>query len=176
MPQYIRQQAIAGTFFFTLVTQQRIKALDKPVVLKALRESITAMRNRYPLKINAWVILPDHMHFIWTLPAQDSNYARRISVMKIGVSKRLGACLAASKTGQQRRERSIWQRRFWEHRMRDTRDMKRHLDYIHFNPVKHGLVERVGDWPHSSFHEYCQRGLYHPEWGGGSQQDMVVGE
>ena len=180
MPEYRRARRNGGTFLFTVVTSNRIRILDKPIVLSVLRASIEATRSRYPMKINAWVILPDHMHFVWTLPTADDNYSRRISLIKSGVSRRLSATFygpsRSGTSGKVRRERSIWQRRFREHCIEDGRDLKQHLDYVHFNPVKHGLVSQVRDWPHSSFAEYCRRGLYHPDWGGGRQRDLVVGE
>ena len=139
-------------------------------------------RYAQPGLIDAWVLLPDHMHCIWTLPAGDADYAarwnlikRRVSVMCRGAYQR-GEWLTAS--NRKHRESTHWQRRYWEHQVRDEPDFVRHVDYIHYNAVKHGHCKRVVDWPYSTFHRYVGRGYYPLDWGGvGDDVDtMVVGE
>jgi len=109
-----------------------------------------------PFNINAWVLLPEHLHCIWTLPADDMNFSKRWGLIKAKFSKESGGLT-----------RPVWQNRFWEHLIRDDRDLQMHLDYIHYNPVKHGLVESPKDWPPSTFHRYVQKGLYPLNWGEG---------
>jgi putative transposase len=114
------------------------------------------------------------MHCIWTLPADDADFSRRWSEIKRRVSNAIGgefltpAMLTESRT--KRRESTIWQRRFWEHVIRNERDLMRHLDYIHFNPVKHGYVTRAIDWPYSTFRRYVRDGIYPSDWGGAADQ------
>jgi putative transposase len=124
-----------------------------------------------PFSIDAWVLMPDHLHCIWTLPDGDRDFSTRWSLIKRSVS-RFAAHVALdpsarNASARKHRESTIWQRRFWEHQIRDELDFARHLDYIHFNPVKHGYVERVVDWPYSTFHRYVRDGVYAKDWGGG---------
>lgn len=123
----------------------------------------------YPFAIDAWVLLPEHMHCIWTLPPADGNYSKRWGMIKAGFSKRIKQRLhhhaRASGSRQKHRESTIWQRRFWEHQIRDEEDYQRHLDYLHYNPVKYGLVKTVWEWPYSTFHRYLEEGVYSPQWG-----------
>jgi putative transposase len=118
----------------------------------------------------AYCILPDHIHFIWTLPEDDSDYSTRIGLIKAKFSKQYRRSSEKSFLKNvsriNRREVSVWQRRFWEHLIRDEQDLERHIDYIHYNPVKHGLAERVADWPDSSFRVYVKSGIYKEDWGG----------
>jgi REP-associated tyrosine transposase len=110
-------------------------------------------------------ILPDHLHAIWSLPDNDADYALRWNLIKTGFSRGLTA-VRGSSSKVRKREKGIWQRRYWEHTIRNENDLTRHIDYIHFNPVKHGLVQRVCDWPHSSFHQYVKRGTLPADWAG----------
>lgn len=120
--------------------------------------------------IDAWVLLPDHLHCVWTLPEGDLDFSSRWMAIKRAVSlacrdgNRREDLLNASKRA--RRESTLWQRRFWEHQIRDESDFARHVDYLHYNPVKHGHVRQPGDWPYSTFHRYVRAGLYAPDWGG----------
>jgi putative transposase len=145
-----------------------------------LREIIGSVKNEYPFSINAWVLLPDHMHCIWTLPEDDSDFSKRIGLIKSGFSKKVNSrfrsvhCLSESR--RKHRESMIWQRRFWEHTIVDDRDFHRHMDYVHFNPVKHGLVQTVIDWPYSTFHRYVQQNVYPADWAGDTQTDGAFGE
>jgi putative transposase len=131
----------------------------------ALRAAFRSTRLAHPFTIDAVVVLPDHFHIIMTLPAGDSDYPNRWKLIKrrftTAVAK-AGVEIARHRNG----EHALWQRRYWEHTIRDDRDFERHVDYIHFNPIKHGLVTRVRDWPHSSFHRYLRLGLLPEDWGG----------
>jgi len=123
-------------------------------------------QKRNPFETIAVCVLPDHLHAIWELPDGDSNFSLRWSLIKSGFSRGLAADTAASPSKLARRERGLWQRRYWEHAIRDDRDLERHVDYIHFNPVKHGYVSKVADWPHSTFHRYVEQGILPADWGG----------
>jgi putative transposase len=169
MPDYRRARVQGGTFFFTIVTYQRQNILlDKPV-RQALRFAVNETRRILPFHIDAWVLLPDHLHCVWTLPDGEGNYSLRWSLIKQSVSRRCAAAYedkaALSQSRQKRRESSLWQRRFWEHQIRDDADFERHVDYIHWNPVKHGLVTRAAAWLYSTFHRYVREGVYAPDWG-----------
>lgn len=150
MPNYVRARLAGGTYFFTLTTRGRAPVLTDEATRTALREAIRATRARWPFTVEAWVLLPDHLHCLWTLPEGDADFSRRWSTLKRLTTQSLG--------------RSIWQPRFWEHLIRDDRDFARHLDYIHWNPVKHGHVQRALDWPYSTFHRYAARGHYPMDW------------
>jgi putative transposase len=171
MADYRRTRIPGGTYFFTVVTFRRQPLLVDPDSRRALRDAVELVRRRYPFAIDAWVLLPDHTHCVWTLPPGDSNYSKRWGMIKAAFSKRICArthCAAWMSTSKRKhRETTVWQRRFWEHCVRDEADYRKHLDYIHFNPVKHGLVTQVRDWPYSTFHRYVQEGMYAEDWGGG---------
>ena len=167
MSDYRRSNISGGTYFFTVVAQKRRLILTTETVRAALREAIQQTRATLPFQIDAWVLLPDHLHCIWTLPQGDSNFSARWAIIKRHVSGReTTADPAQSHSARKRNERSLWQRRFWEHQIRDDADMARHVDYIHWNPVKHGLVKVVKDWTYSSFHKYVAQGIYPANWGG----------
>ncbi len=167
MPNYRRAPIAGGTFFFTVVTYRRRPILTDPQVRSALRNAVALVRQEQPFVVDAWVLLPDHMHCIWTLPRGDANFSRRWGRIKAVVTKQLstGERRVPSETGR-RWEGTIWQRRFWEHRIRDSRDLRHHMDYVHYNPVRHGLVSCVAEWPFSSFHRLCREGVYPHDWGG----------
>lgn len=175
MPEYHRIKEKGGTYFFTVVTFSRKPILTNEPVRAALREGIQEVRQTLPFAIEAWVLLPDHLHTIWTLPENDDNFASRWAIIKRTVSKRCGALDetrgSITDSLSKRRERGVWQRRYWEHLIRDEVDLQRHLDYIHWNPVKHGYVKRVIDWPYSTFHRLVSKGLYSPEWGGINEKE-----
>jgi putative transposase len=120
--------------------------------------------------IDAIVILPDHLHAIWSLPEGDADFATRWRHVKAMFSRALPTRERISESRLRKGERRIWQRRYWEHTLRDERDFSRHVDYIHFNPVKHGLVTRVEDWPYSSFHRMVRLGAYAKDWGGDASE------
>jgi putative transposase len=169
MPRYLRSKSPGGTFFFTVVTFQRLRFLTEQRSRISLRESISEVRQKYPFIIEAWVLLPDHLHTIWTLPEDDADYSKRWGLIKREFSKRARSFLHEDRlmgqSKEKHRECAIWQRRFWEHQVRNEEDLHRHLDYIHYNPVKHGLVANVADWPYSTFHRFVKQGLYPDNWG-----------
>jgi putative transposase len=170
MPEYRRIKVKGGTYFFTVVTFGRRPFLTNEYVRTALREGIQEVGQALPFTIEAWVLLPDHLHTIWTLPKNDNNFASRWAVIKRIVSKRCGSLNVRGRpideSHKKRGEELIWQRRFWDHLIRDDLDFQRHLDYLHWNPVKHGYVKRVIDWPYSTFHRFVKLGLYPIDWGG----------
>jgi len=137
-------------------------------VRNSLRDAIALVRRNHPFAIDAWVLLPDHLHCIWTLPVDDADFSVRWSIIKRLVSQQSRAYTLHTKSAsrQKRRELPFWQRRFWEHRIRDESDFERHADYIHWNPVKHGWVTLAADWPYSTFHRYRRQGIYSSAWGG----------
>jgi putative transposase len=175
MPEYTRVKVKGGTYFFTVVTFGRQPILTDELMRIALREGIQEVIQSLPFTIEAWVLLPDHLHTIWTLPENDDNFASRWAVIKRIVSKRCasldGIKRQVSDSRGKRGESPIWQRRFWEHCIRDELDLERHLDYIHWNPVKHGYVKRVIDWPYSTFHRFVNNGIYPPDWGGMNEDE-----
>jgi putative transposase len=171
MSDYRRWRVEGGTYFFTVVTHRRRQFLTSDISRASLREAFRRVRRRRPFKVVAIVLLPDHLHAIWELPRGDADYSTRWrqikSLVTQALSGRIGPAAGASASRRRRGEQEIWQRRFYEHVCRDEGDLKRLVDYIHVNPVKHRLVARVRDWPWSSFHRYVRLGEYPPDWGGG---------
>jgi putative transposase len=176
MTRYRRNFIPGGSFFFTVnLAERRSRLLTEKVDL--LRAAIRETRANHSFGIEAIVVLPDHLHTIWTLPEGDRDFATRWRLIKAHFSRALpkGERISASRLSKG--ERGIWQRRYWEHTLRDERDFARHTDYIHFNPVKHRHVARVADWPHSSFHHMVRLGVYPVDWGGDMQDlDAEFGE
>jgi len=168
MSGYRRVRVPGGSYFFTVnLLERRRRLLVEHIDL--LRESFRIVRQQRPFHIDAIVILPDHMHAIWTLPEGDTDYSGRWRSIKKRFAKGLPREELLSSTRIRRHERGIWQRRFWEHTLRDDRDYANHVDYIHYNPVKHGWVERPGDWPHSTFLRFVASGVYPNDWGGNGE-------
>lgn len=163
MPQYVRAHIPGGTFFFTVALLERRRSLLTEHV-DLLREVIRSVRSHHPFRIDAIVILPDHLHCIWTLTPGDADFSTRWRLIKTAFARRLAADERLSAGRRQTGERGIWQRRFWEHTIRDDADLERHVDYVHYNPVKHGHIRSVSDWPYSSFHNYVRRGIYPADW------------
>jgi putative transposase len=164
MVRYRRNRIEGGTFFFTVTLADRRSAalVDHA---GALRAAFRATRQARPFMIDAVVVLPDHLHALWTLPPGDADFAGRWRRIKGHFSSNLlaaGTALPRHANG----ELALWQRRYWEHTVRDEGDFVRHVDYIHYNPLKHGLVTRVRDWPYSSFHLYVRRGILPEDWAG----------
>jgi putative transposase len=164
MVGYRRNFIAGGTYFFTVaLADRRSKALVEHV--GALRLAFRTARRERPFAIEAVVILPDHLHAIFVLPSNDADFSGRWRRIKGHFSN----ALIDAETELERRSNgdlALWQKRFWEHTIRDESDFARHVDYIHFNPIKHGLVPRVCDWPHSSFHRYVREGLLPDDWAG----------
>jgi putative transposase len=155
-----RNYVPGGAFFFTVALRDR-RATTLVNNIGALRAAMWRTLRQRPFVIDAMVVLPDHIHTVWTLPSCDVDYAGRWRLLKSCFTQALtkaGAGLLRNARG----ECDLWQRRYWEHTIRGVADLARHVDYIHFNPVKHRLVERVGDWPYSTFHRYVRGGLYPP--------------
>ena len=168
MPNYVRSRVEGGTYFFTIVTNGRRQIFHQPLARRLLREAMREVRSTHPWETCAIILLPEHMHMLWRLPAGDADYSRRIGKIKATFTK---AFLASGgrrgKITQSETEKGyagIWQPRFWEHTIRDARDFKIHLDYIHLNPVYHGLAAFPRDWPWSSFHRYVRLGEYESDW------------
>ena len=169
MTAYRRNLVAGGTYFFTLnLADRRFPLLTDNIGL--LRAAFRYTRHRHPFTIDAIVILPDHLHSLWTLPAGDSDFSTRWRLIKTTFSRGLRPGERVSASRSRKCERGVWQRRFWEHTIRDSSDFARHVDYIHFNPVKHGYVKRVQDWPFSSFHHMVRLGCYPARMGGPSRR------
>ncbi len=164
MSNYRRNRVSGGTYFFTVNILERKKTLLVDHI-EELRQAIRHTRRMKPFHIDAWVVLPDHMHCMWTLPNDDNDYSSRWREIKKAFSKSIPKTEYRSKTRLRRQERGIWQHRFWEHTIRDELDYQRHMDYLHYNPVKHGLVDTVQQWPYSTFHHLVERGVYPEQWG-----------
>ena len=164
MPNYKRAKFEGGYYFFTLVTYNREKLFRQEIARKCLREAINKTRLRHPFEIIAFCLLNNHLHCIWKLPENDSDFSMRWSSIKGLFSKTYlkvkGSRKSVSPSHLRKGEVCIWQRRFWEHQIRDENDLQNHIDYIHYNPVKHGLVQDVEDWPWSTYHKFVKEGFY----------------
>lgn len=172
MPNYRRAHAPGACYSFTLVTAYR-----RPILvgsnIELLRAIVARVQAAFPFQIDGWVLLPDHMHAIWQLPEHDCDCSKRWGLIKAGFSResKLSSCRTIG--GDAR----VWQPRFWEHLIRDESDWRRQMDYLHFNPVRHGLVGQVRDWPFSSFHRLARQGFYEENWGSVSNgSDSGFGE
>jgi putative transposase len=169
MSDYRRNYVPGGTYFFTVVTYQRQRMLIDELARCCLHKAIAEIRDKWPFDIVAIVLLPDHWHSVWTLPQGDDRYSLRLRRIKEQFTRRYleggGIELPQSRSRKQHRMRGIWQKRFWEHTIDDVEDLKRCVDYVHWNPKKHGLVTSVKDWPWSSFHRYVAAGEYTLDWG-----------
>ncbi len=169
MPQYRRAYTPGGTVFLTLVTYNRDPIFANSQNIVYLRSAVAAMRSEMPFEITAAVILPDHLHFLWTLPPNDRDYSKRVGRLKVLFTRSLRGRQAlpqrVSLSRRKHRESNVWQRRFWEHTIADELDLANHFDYLHYNPVKHGLVQFPHQWQYSSFYRCVQRGIYDRDWG-----------
>jgi putative transposase len=173
MSRYRRAKVEGGTFFFTITLADRssdflVHHIDR------LRRIYASVQRRRHFSTVAICVLPEHLHAIWKLPEGDHDFSLRWSLIKSGFSRGLSVKDLRSASNVAKRERGLWQRRYWEHAIRDEDDLRRHIDYIHFNPVKHGLVSRVSDWPYSSFRSYVERGDLPENWGGMSAKRSVI--
>jgi putative transposase len=175
MSNYLRYRIPGGCYFFTVNLLERNSTLLIDHI-DLLRESVRVGKRNKPFHIDAWVVLPEHMHCIWTLPEGDDDFSSRWKTIKTHFSKNLSKTERRSKTRIKRGERGIWQRRFWEHAIRDDKDYKNHMDYVHFNPVKHGWVNHVTDWPYSSFHRYVDKNIYPADWSSYTTTNVIMGE
>ena len=163
MVRYRHDFVPGGTYSFTITLRDRSSRILIDHI-DALRAAVRAAQVRHPFDIDAMVVMPDHIHRVVTLPPGDINYSGRIRFIK----SRFTRAVAASGVMLNRNARGecdLWQRRFWEHTIRDELDMENHINYVHINPVKHGYVTRAVDWPHSSIHRYIKAGWMTPDWG-----------
>ena len=163
MTQYRRSLTPGSTYFFTVYQSNRRSTL-LTLHVDVLREAFVAVMAAHPFVIDAMVVLPDHLHAVWTMPPDDADYALRWRLIKTRFSRAMPRTERRSASREAKGERGIWQRRYWEHEIRDAIDMQRHVDYIHINPVKHGYVVRATDWPHSSIHRFIERGDLPRDW------------
>jgi putative transposase len=174
MPQYRRSRLEGGTYFFTVVTYDRLPILMTAKARELLRSAWVDVRERFPFSVDAVCLLADHLHCIWVLPEGDANFSVRWKEIKRlftkGYLDQVGPGGIRNASRMSRSEAAIWQRRFWEHTIRDEEDLNRHRDYIHYNPVKHGLVQSASAWPWSSFHRYVRMGYYARDWGEGIEE------
>ncbi len=191
MPNYRRNRILGGTYFFTVNLLDRKSHLLVQHI-DILREGIRITKRKQPFHIDAWVVLPDHLHStawkqevgqrmeqlpsIWTLPAGDDDFSGRWRAIKKYFSKAIPDGEYRSKVRLKRNERGIWQRRFWEHTIQDDNDYAAHMDYIHYNPVKHGWVETVKEWPYSTFHILVEKGVYPIDWAVSNVDGIKAGE
>lgn len=160
-----RNNVPGARYFFTVTLLDRASRLLVERI-DDLRDAFRAVRAQRPFIIDAMVVLPDHLHCVWTLPEGDADYAMRWWEIKSWFSRHIPKGEQRTKGRINKDERGIWQRRYWEHTLRDEQDVERHIDYIHYNPVKHGHVSQVAEWPFSSFHSFVRRGIYPMDWGG----------
>ena len=165
MTGYRRNFVAGGCFFFTVNLADRRRQLLTENI-DALRTALRETQRHHPFSIDAIVVLPDHLHTVWTLPEGDADFSMRWRLIKTSFSRNLAPGEPVSGSRAAKGERGIWQRRYWEHTIRDEKDFERHIDYVHINPVKHGLVTRVRDWPYSSFHRMVKLGVYPEDWAG----------
>jgi len=169
MPNYRRAWHPGGTYFFTVNLLQRHGNDLLTRHVEVLRAVVRSVRESHPFRIHGWVVLPEHLHCVIELPPGDADFATRWRLIKGGFSKALPPNEHRSPVRLRRGERGIWQRRFWEHLIRDEADYRAHMDYVHVNPLKHGLVKRVSDWPYSTFHRLVEQGVYPSDWAGGDE-------
>jgi putative transposase len=181
MPDYRRWFVAGGSFFFTVVVHRRRRLFDDPQAVSLPGNVMRDCQARWPMTVNAIVLLSDHLHTIWTLPAGDAEYPKRWGWIKKEFTKQwLGVGqavpdrqgnreaqpdLRVSEARKRERRAGVWQPRYWEHTLESENDFERHFDYLHWNPVKHGHVRCPYEWPHSSFHRYVERGTYDRKWG-----------
>ena len=161
--RYRRDNTKGGTWFFTvnLVERKSTCLVDE---IGLLREVTSTVKQRHPFINNAIVVLPDHLHAIWTLPEEDNDFSTRWGLIKSGFSRQSPKSERINSSRSSKGERGIWQRRYWEHLIRDERDYEQHVNYIHYNPVKHGYVDSPVDWPYSSIHRYIRWGVLEKDW------------
>lgn len=164
--RYRRANIHGGTYFFTLVTFNRNKLFLCQDNIELLRHAFRKVKKSHPFKIDAFVLLPDHLHCIWTMPSGDADFSRRWRLIKSAFTRGCQDKFKQYNTTSRlkKKEQAVWQRRFWEHMIRDDNDLVSHIEYIHFNPVKHGLVKAPKDWEFSSFHRYVRHGLCNIDW------------
>ena len=176
--RYRRAFMPGGSFFFAVVTHRRVPLLASAHAVEVLRGAFRAVRKARPFEVDAMAVLPDHLHCIWTLPPGDTDFATRWRLVKTCFTKHCDPALrpAPDRARMTKREQALWQHRYWEHLLRDEADFNRHVEYIHYNPVKHAHVQAPMDWPYSSFRRYVEAGLYAADWGRVEMQFDGVGQ
>ena len=176
MPNYRRAWQPGGTYFFTvnLLQRQNNDLLTRHIGL--LRDAVRLVQQHHPFLIHGWVVLPDHLHCIIELPSHEADFAVRWRLIKSAFSKGLPITERRSQIRLARGERGIWQRRYWEHLIRDEADFRAHMDYVHINPLKHGLVKQVREWPYSTFHRLVEKDAYPADWAGGDEDILKYEE
>ena len=165
--KFRRAKTPGTTYFFTVVTHQRRKFLCHSENIELLRHAFRYGIQKHPFKLEAIVVLPEHLHCLWTLPDGDADFSTRWRLIKSYFSRYCHSQYQgqASTSRQSKQEKAIWQRRFWEHKIRDEQDFINHLNYIHYNPVRHGLIDAPKNWPFSSFLRHVEKGFYDESWG-----------
>ena len=174
MTEYRRALVRGATYFFTVNCAEWRGNHLLTTHINPLRQAFRKVKSAHPFTIDAVVVLPDHLHCIWTLPLDDADYKTRWALIKAGFSRAISTGEKRSASRIKRGERGIWQRRFWEHVIRDDRDYEQHVNYIHWNPVKHGWVKRAKDWRYSSFHGYVRRGVYSADWASDGEGSLLI--
>ncbi len=169
MPNYRRMYVPGGRYFLTLVTFHRAPIFASPENVARLRSALSTVKKEQPFEFSAGVVLPDHAHFLWSLPPGDTAFSRRVGRLKVlftrAVRESETSLRSVVTSRQKHRESDVWHRRFWEHTIMSEDDFERHLNYIHYNPIKHRLVACPHLWPYSSFSRWVERGTYEREWG-----------
>ena len=175
--RYRRAFVEGGSFFFTLVTERRRPIFLSDVAVDVLRASFRTVQQKRPFSLDAVVVLPEHLHCIWTLPPGDADFATRWRLIKTWFTRHCDPSIRpeVSSVQSNRQEQGIWQHRYWEHMLRDVKDFERHVEYIHYNPVKHGHASSPFAWPHSSFRRYVEAGIYDKDWGVGEMDFAGIG-
>ena len=175
--KYRRAFVPGGSFFFTVVTHQRRALFSSTESVEVLRNAFRTVRSTHPFEVEAMVVLPNHLHSIWTLPPDDTDFATRWRLIKTWFTKHCDPALRITPdvSRASRQEQALWQHRYWEHALRDENDFIRHVEYIHFNPVKHGLASSAIEWPYSSFHRYVAAKMYDADWGCGEMDFDDIG-
>jgi putative transposase len=175
MPDYHRVYVNGGTYFFTIVTYMRYPIFKEETAISLLKNCFQRTMKIHPFKVDAIVIMPDHLHTIWTLPTGEFDFSVRWKQIKGTFSKLYSGNSSRNLTQSMisKKEKSIWQRRFWEHAIRSQEDFNKRCDYIHYNPVKHGLVNIPTEWEHSSFRKFVEKGLYDKDWGKFEERELI---
>jgi putative transposase len=170
MPEYRRIRHPGGTFFFTIVTNNRLPLFSSQQCRDILHAAWHEVQSRHPFETVALCLMPDHIHAIWKLPEDDADYPVRLKEIKRHFSReyirQIGPGGIRTESRQIQGEAALWQRRYWSHVIFDQADLNNHIDYIHINPLKHGLVNQVSDWPYSTFFRFVKNGIYTADWGG----------
>jgi len=169
--RYRRANVQGGCYFFTVALANRKTALLVEHI-DTLRHAFRLIRKRHPFEIVAMAVMPEHLHTVWQMPQGDADFALRWALIKSAFSRSIPKHEYIRPSHESKRERGIWQRRYWEHLIRDDEDLERHVNYIHYNPVKHGLVQRAVDWPYSSIHRYVRLAWLSEDWGAGDMMEV----